>query len=88
MLTIYHHPVLLSRNLGTLTSWKPLDPSSPDQSRTDLPLPFTTFIGRRNGTMFKVIFLWDIKCTLCWGNTTVGSKTPKFFWDIFIGLTL
>ena len=24
MLTTYHHPVLLSRNLGTLTSWNPL----------------------------------------------------------------
>jgi len=28
-LTTYHHPVPLSRNLGTLTSWNPLDPSGP-----------------------------------------------------------
>ena len=28
-LTIYHHPVSLSRNLGTLTSWNRLDPSGP-----------------------------------------------------------
>ena len=27
MLTTYHHPVPLSRNLGTLTSWNPLGPS-------------------------------------------------------------
>jgi len=29
MLTTYHHPVLLSRNLGTLTSRNPLGPSGP-----------------------------------------------------------
>jgi len=28
-LTIYHHPVPLSRNLGTLTSWNPLGPFKP-----------------------------------------------------------
>jgi len=28
-LTTYHHPVSLSRNLGTLTSWNPLGPSGP-----------------------------------------------------------
>jgi len=28
-LTTYHHPVPLSRNLGTLTSWNPLAPSGP-----------------------------------------------------------
>jgi len=28
-LTTYHHPVPLSRNLGTLTSWNPLGPSGP-----------------------------------------------------------
>ena len=28
-LSTYHHPVLLSRNLGTLTSWNPLSPSGP-----------------------------------------------------------
>jgi len=28
-LTTHHHPVPLSRNLGTLTSWKPLGPSGP-----------------------------------------------------------
>ena len=28
-LTTYHHPVPLSRNLGTLTSWNPLSPSGP-----------------------------------------------------------
>jgi len=28
-LTTYHHPVPLSRNLGTLTSWNPLGPSEP-----------------------------------------------------------
>jgi len=28
-LTTYHHPVPLSRNLGTLTSWNPLGPSWP-----------------------------------------------------------
>ena len=28
-LTTYHHPVLLSWNLGTLTSWNPLDHSRP-----------------------------------------------------------
>jgi hypothetical protein len=28
-LTTYHHPVLLSRNLGTLTSWNPLGMSKP-----------------------------------------------------------
>jgi len=28
-LTTYHHPVLLSRNLGTLTSWNPLGHSRP-----------------------------------------------------------
>jgi len=28
-LTTYHHPVPLSRNLGTLTSWNPLDHSRP-----------------------------------------------------------
>ena len=28
-LTTYHHPVPLSRNLGTLTSWKPLGHSRP-----------------------------------------------------------
>jgi len=28
-LTTYHHPVPLSRNLGTLTSWKPLGLSRP-----------------------------------------------------------
>ena len=28
-LTTYHHPVLLSRNLGALTSWNPLDLSRP-----------------------------------------------------------
>ena len=29
MLTTYHHPVPLSRNLGTLTSWNPLGLSRP-----------------------------------------------------------
>jgi len=29
MLTTYHHPVPLSRNLGTLTSLNPLGPSGP-----------------------------------------------------------
>ena len=29
MLTTYHHPVPLSRNLGTLTSWNPLGHSRP-----------------------------------------------------------
>ena len=33
MLTIYHHLVLLSRNLGTLTSWNPLGPSGPVTGR-------------------------------------------------------
>ena len=28
-LTTYHHPVPLSRNLGTLTSWNPLGHSRP-----------------------------------------------------------
>ena len=28
-LTTYHHPVQLSQNLGTLTSWNPLGPSGP-----------------------------------------------------------
>jgi len=28
-LTTYHHPVLLSRSLGTLTSWNPLGLSRP-----------------------------------------------------------
>ena len=28
-LTTYHHPVPLSRNLGTLTSWNPLGLSRP-----------------------------------------------------------
>jgi len=28
-LTIYHHPVPLSQNLGTLTSWNPLGLSRP-----------------------------------------------------------
>ena len=28
-LTTYHHPVSLSRNMGTLTSWKPLGHSGP-----------------------------------------------------------
>jgi len=28
-LTTYHHPVLLLRNLGTLTSWNPLGLSRP-----------------------------------------------------------
>jgi len=28
-LTTYHHPVPLSRNLGTLTSWNPVGPSGP-----------------------------------------------------------
>ena len=28
-LTTYHHPVPLSRNLGTLISWNPLGPSGP-----------------------------------------------------------
>ena len=28
-LTTYHHPVPLSRNLGTLTSWNPLGYSGP-----------------------------------------------------------
>ena len=28
-LATYHHPVPLSRNLGTLTSWSPLGPSGP-----------------------------------------------------------
>ena len=28
-LTTYHHPVPLSRYLGTLTSWNPLGPSGP-----------------------------------------------------------
>ena len=29
-LTTYHHPVPLSRNLGTLTSWNPLGPFGPE----------------------------------------------------------
>ena len=29
MLKTYHHPVMLSRNVGTLTSWKPLGHSRP-----------------------------------------------------------
>ena len=28
-LTTYHHPVPLSRNLGTLTCWNPLSPCGP-----------------------------------------------------------
>jgi len=29
-LTTYHHPVPLSRNLETLTSWNPVGPSGPE----------------------------------------------------------
>ena len=39
-LTTYHHPVPLSRNLGTLNSWNPLGLSRPVMG-ADLPLPFT-----------------------------------------------
>ena len=35
-LTTYHHPVSLSRNLGTLTSWNPLGLSRPVTGLLDL----------------------------------------------------
>jgi len=61
-LRTYHHPVLLSRNLGNLTSWKP----RPSQAcnKTALPLPLhvssntlliirrSNFINTTSGTVF------------------------------------
>jgi len=35
-LTTYHHPVPLSRNLGTLTSWNPLGHSGPVTRLTEM----------------------------------------------------
>jgi len=43
-LTTYHHPVPLSRNLGTLTSWNPLGPRA--CKGTALPLPLQYLQGR------------------------------------------
>ena len=39
-LTTYHHPVLLSRNLGTLSSWNPLGLSKLVMGLLYLALPF------------------------------------------------
>jgi hypothetical protein len=43
MLTTYHHPVPLSRNLGTLTSWNPLDMFRPVMGLLYLYLLATCF---------------------------------------------
>jgi len=59
-LTTYHHPVPLSRNLGTLTSWNPLGHSGP-VTRV-LPLDVETgflwmwLIPRKKTPIFVSIF--------------------------------
>ena len=44
-LTTYHHPVPLSRNLGTLTSWNPLGLSRPVMGLLYLYLYFSSLRG-------------------------------------------
>jgi len=53
----YHHPVPLSWNLGTLTSWKPLSHSRPTS------IPFV-FMGLEVRAEYSVGFLapWRWKC--------------------------
>jgi len=42
-LTTYHHPVLLSRNLGTFNSWNPLGHSRPVTGLLDLVRSYRCF---------------------------------------------
>ena len=65
-LTTYRHLVPLSRNLGTLTSWNPLDPSGPVMELLYLYLGITKHGGRGLLTppgyhlLFKKAFLvWN-----------------------------
>jgi len=51
-LTTYHHPVLLSRNLGTLISWNHLGPSGPVNGLFYV-LPFTDVLVHYSGRANK-----------------------------------
>ena len=65
-LTTYHHPVPLSRNLGTLTSWNPLGHSRPVMGLLYLYRQFLSSFGLysfyfavpRSQLSVKVIFWW------------------------------
>ena len=51
-LTTYHHPVPLSRNLGTLISWNPLGPSG---HSTGLLLPLRCVRTARNANRSRLL---------------------------------
>ena len=57
--TTYHHPVPLSRNLGTSTSWSPLGPSGPITGLLHLYLYDIgeLFLGCKNARMATVSLL-------------------------------
>jgi hypothetical protein len=54
-LTTYHHPVPLSRNLGTLTSWNPLGTSGPVKG--------LIYLYACNKFYFIMCFSWLMDCT-------------------------
>ena len=61
-LTTYHHPVPLSRNLGTLTSWNPLGPSGPVTGLLYLYLYIYIYAHTYNAyTQFEIIFPLSVR---------------------------
>jgi len=63
-LTTYHHPVPLSRNLGTLTFWNTLGPSGPVTGLLTLPyltLPYLTLPYKEMNRTQKQREIWILK---------------------------
>ena len=56
-LTTYHHPVPLSRNLGTLTSWNPMGPSGPVTGLLYLYLYLSENCPINSATLFLELYL-------------------------------
>ena len=80
-LTTYHHPVPLSRNLGTLTSWNPLGSSGPLAELFLLLRVLTYIYGRRNDSELKWnILLWRTFMQYLGSSASAGDWVFWFTW--------
>jgi len=79
-LTTYHHPMPLSRNLGTLTSCNPLGPSGPVTGLLYLEQCFSTFVRQRPGKFF-------FRKTRARSQQIYSSVRFQFFVSSYIKLT-
>jgi hypothetical protein len=79
----YHLPVLLSWNLGTLTSWDPLGHSRPVTGLLYLYLFYFTYIR----TMLAAFFKTSLLCGIFLQSSIAGWNTMQAQWHImYVGL--